>query len=580
VLFSASKLCAVNVTFQVDLSQMTVSSDGVYIAGDFQGWNPGITPMIHLGNGIYSITLDLPPGSYEYKFINGNNWGPDELVPQTCGVDDGFLSYNREVSVGAMDQVNNLVCYGQCAACSNGLYTLNGDAFALGGDCYAITGSMEWQNGTVWYGNQLDLSQPFDLQFLINLGVEDVNGADGVVFALQRLSSTAIGASGGGMGFQSFGTSFGIEFDTFENPEFSDLPVDHLSAQINGDVTHYTSANIAGPVQLSSISANVEDNADHVVQIAWNPTTFLMQVFFDCELRLSFNYDVSSSIFSGQKMVYWGFTGATGLFYNNQQVCLQSNAIQVNELSMCPGGAVQLSGGSSSLGTWLWSPADFLDDPNSSNPQASPPITTVYEVTLTDLCGNLITRVVTVTVLENNLACSLVPVTVIDFDARSIPPTRMDEVEWITLSSVNHSRYLVERSFDGLTFTTVAEKQGLTAQWFPEHYQTTLPAPAQPCYYRLSEVDSEGTTTIVSPLVFVLHHPSEIVHVALQSGKTCIVSGLQTNANASSYSSSGQLLQRQALQAWNECAVSLPEGLVVLVIQAENGELLFVERYP
>lgn len=46
-----------NVTFQVNMSEQTVSASGVHIAGSFQGWNPSSTQMTDADNdGIYTYT--------------------------------------------------------------------------------------------------------------------------------------------------------------------------------------------------------------------------------------------------------------------------------------------------------------------------------------------------------------------------------------------------------------------------------------------------------------------------------------------------------------------------------------------
>lgn len=94
-----------SVTFRIDMSAETVAASGVHIAGSFQSaaglgnnWNPGSTPVQDLdGDKIYEITVALPPGTYEYKFINGNAWGMDENPPSECSVGN---TNNREVSVG------------------------------------------------------------------------------------------------------------------------------------------------------------------------------------------------------------------------------------------------------------------------------------------------------------------------------------------------------------------------------------------------------------------------------------------------------------------------------------------------
>ena len=96
-------------------------------------------------------------------------------------------------------------------------YFLNGSATATGNDCYQLTPNLGTQNGTVWYADQIDLNQPFDLAFEMFLGNVDVNGADGLCFVMHTQGTAAIGASGGGMGYLNFGTSFAVEFDTYQN---------------------------------------------------------------------------------------------------------------------------------------------------------------------------------------------------------------------------------------------------------------------------------------------------------------------------------------------------------------------------
>ncbi|MGB0424015.1 MAG: L-type lectin-domain containing protein, partial [Flavobacteriales bacterium] len=190
-------------------------------------------------------------------------------------------------------------------------YFLNGDATFLGDDCYLLTPAVNTQNGTVWYGDQLDLNEPFNIQFTMNFGSNDDNGADGIVFVLQTVGVTAIGESGGGIGYLGFDPSFGIEFDTWFNGDYGDPFYDHIAMVSNGVVDHNAPSNIAGPVQASGGDINIEDGQDHVVQVIWNPTTMTMSVSFDCLFRLVGNVDLIEDIFQGQNLVYWGFTSAT-----------------------------------------------------------------------------------------------------------------------------------------------------------------------------------------------------------------------------------------------------------------------------
>jgi len=103
----------VDVTFQVDMSNETVSPNGVHLAGSFQGWDPAATPMTDMGGNIYEVTLTLGEGEYhEFKYINGNAWGGDESVPPACAINN-----NRYYTVPSTNQTLPLVCFGSCDPC-------------------------------------------------------------------------------------------------------------------------------------------------------------------------------------------------------------------------------------------------------------------------------------------------------------------------------------------------------------------------------------------------------------------------------------------------------------------------------
>lgn len=277
-------------------------------------------------------------------------------------------------------------------------YFLQGDATFLGDDCYRLTPAVNTQNGAVWYADQIDLTQAFDLEFLMNFGSNDENGADGICFVLQTVGNTALGESGGGLGFLGFAPAFGVEFDTWQNTQYGDPWFDHISMVSNGDVSHISGNSIAGPVQASATATNIEEGNDHIVRITWDPETTLVQVFFDCEFRLESQVDLVNQIFNGQTSVFWGFTAATGGAVNNQTVCLQENILTSEpEILLCTGGSTQLVAAGNPNGTYSWSPATYLDDPTSQTPIATPEENITYTVEYTDLCGNALTAEVNIT---------------------------------------------------------------------------------------------------------------------------------------------------------------------------------------
>jgi hypothetical protein len=107
---------------RVNMNQQTVSANGVHIAGNFQGWNPGSTPMLDPdGDGIYEYTINTTVGTaLSYKFINGNTWANAEGLGATtgsCAVNDGSGNYNRAYTAVNPTGTADLVCFGACSDC-------------------------------------------------------------------------------------------------------------------------------------------------------------------------------------------------------------------------------------------------------------------------------------------------------------------------------------------------------------------------------------------------------------------------------------------------------------------------------
>lgn len=285
------------------------------------------------------------------------------------------------------------LCGGGLVAQDEPVYFLNGDAVANGEDCYQLTPALNYHTGSVWYSDQVDLNQPLDLQFLINLGSEDGSGADGICFVMQTVGTSVIGESGGGLGFlgDDFQPAFAIEFDTWQNGKYGDPVGDHIAMVSNGSVDHTAGTAIAGPVQADAFSPNIEDGEDHQGRVTWDPDEQVVRVYFDCELRLEGFVDLVDDIFEGQNQVYFGFTASTGGATNVQTVCLEANILGSAEQSfICPGADLQLNVPSPD-GTATWSPTDYLSDAAIASPVCTPPegLTEplVYVASYVDQCG-------------------------------------------------------------------------------------------------------------------------------------------------------------------------------------------------
>lgn len=279
-------------------------------------------------------------------------------------------------------------------------YFANGDAKAIGGDCYQLTAAQMWQNGSVWYADQIDLREDFDLEFYLYFGTLDESGADGIIFVLQTVGNRALGASGGGIGFQGFAPSLGIEFDTWQNIEYGDPVNDHISIISNGSVDHRRSTSLAPPENALPNGANIEDGADHLVRITWDAAEKKMEVWFDCSLRQSLSIDLENTIFRDTSLVYWGFTSATGGAMNIQRACLKKDILVPKSYPVCKGDTVELNVRESLDGVYRWFPADALSATNVKRPLCFTQESKRYYAEFTDLCGNKLVDTIDVKVSQ------------------------------------------------------------------------------------------------------------------------------------------------------------------------------------
>jgi len=66
---------AVRIEFQHEQAQ------AVCVAGTFNEWRPGVTPMLRREKGQWIKELALPPGRYEYLLVVDRAWVTDPSAP-------------------------------------------------------------------------------------------------------------------------------------------------------------------------------------------------------------------------------------------------------------------------------------------------------------------------------------------------------------------------------------------------------------------------------------------------------------------------------------------------------------------
>lgn len=75
------------------------SASRVHIVGDFNDWDSEASPLQRMGQGVWTITIPLAPGRYQYTFVvDGTSWVADPAAPRT--LEDDFGRPNSIITVG------------------------------------------------------------------------------------------------------------------------------------------------------------------------------------------------------------------------------------------------------------------------------------------------------------------------------------------------------------------------------------------------------------------------------------------------------------------------------------------------
>ena len=89
---AAKKEAAKNVTFTVHADK----GKAVYVAGEFNKWNPTAKKMAYKA-GIYTATVKLAAGPYQYKFVIDGTWCADPENVNCIPNDQG--TFNSVITV-------------------------------------------------------------------------------------------------------------------------------------------------------------------------------------------------------------------------------------------------------------------------------------------------------------------------------------------------------------------------------------------------------------------------------------------------------------------------------------------------
>lgn len=213
-------------------------------------------------------------------------------------------------------------------------FTLNGSTIVMSENCYRLTSHKSANDvGSLWCEFPIDITNAVELRFAVNLGCSKYAG-EGMAFVMHTDSSAydALGCNGAVMGFgrnvhcEGIQPSLALEIDTRFNRSHKDLYQPHLTLVKDGNLAKP----LVEPIRAKTYGKDVRDCEYHDVKITWSPSKQELCVYFDGELRMTYNQDLLEDIFGGKSEVYFGFTGSTSSRANMQMICIQSLIIEVD----------------------------------------------------------------------------------------------------------------------------------------------------------------------------------------------------------------------------------------------------------
>lgn len=194
-----------------------------------------------------------------------------------------------------------------------------------------ITPPVNAQVGGVWYSAaKQDVSLGFDSTMKFRTPVVIGAGADGFALVIQNTSSSALGGSGGGIGYArnltfnqpGIANSLAIEIDLWDNTgQWPDFSNSHVSVQSMGLLEN-------SPSDTASLgAANIPDLSDgneHTIRVAYTPGA--LDIYLDgslspvlsvaVDLGTLLSLDTNGGTTAGQAWI--GVTAATGAQQNSQ----------------------------------------------------------------------------------------------------------------------------------------------------------------------------------------------------------------------------------------------------------------------
>jgi hypothetical protein len=440
------------------------------------------------GNFFYEVTASS-------TFPEGTDTGDSNIAKATIGP----IIINHFVSPGnpGFTDHSDMVANGSAKFTTENLLRLN-DNFGQGGSAFTL---------------QRVGIRGFTTSFQVRLheGTQP-NPADGFTFIIQANSPTALGFGGGSLGYQGIPNSVAIKFDVYNNEGETDnstglffgggfpgLP--HNPGEVN--------------VPLDPANVNMRSQSTKTITLTYNGTTLIETIHDPTpgqtnngDVSITYTVDIAGKV--GADTAYAGFTGGTGgLFslqdvlnwkYNEQEGTLPPRAptnLQVSSVVRHDDNRDdvtlhwQCNNAYTATGFVVLRSTDGIN----FTPIASVPVMTTtftdqkvepgaYFYRAESTNANGASRPSNTPTAEIHVVAAPVNLQVLNLFAQHV------QIGWDANSS-DQSGFQVQRSADGVNFTTIATVDPYTTSYIDARF-------AAPVYYRVEALNGDGVAGLPS----------------------------------------------------------------------------------
>ncbi len=182
----------------------------------------------------------------------------------------------------------------------------NGSGLTLNGGATQNGANLQLTDGGINEARSAFFSSPVNIQrFSTSFQFQLINPtSDGFTFTIQNSGATAVGSSGGGLGYWKIPASVAVKFDLFNN---SGEGPDSTGLYVGGAFPG------ANAIDLSSTGINLHSGDIFNAQLTYDGTT-LTVVITDTVTNASVTqtYTINIPVMVGGPTAYVGFTGSTG----------------------------------------------------------------------------------------------------------------------------------------------------------------------------------------------------------------------------------------------------------------------------